>query len=318
VASLTLRMEFEEGARLPRWLGSAVRGGLGQHLRRIVCYRPMRGCEGCERAPECLFYAAYQKPYARRGHAPPPRPIVLVPPFFGRELELGRGGWLDVRMLLFGEYVRYLPHAILAIQQFGASGLGDRRHIGQNRFELRQARCDFSLRLVFDGGAIYPSRMRVIDVKELKPLEAERIRVWFRTPIELPKGFPPGSEDLLRLIWRRLVLYVNEYGSGERIPEPKCSGRVSCVSHHRHRLVGCSQRSGRREFLNCWTGIADYEFDEMDETARWLLSVGRVLGAGAKASFGCGFLEISPHSPKSFSGFSEGGLLERLWPRDSS
>ncbi len=116
----------------------------------------------------------------------------------------------------------------------------------------------------------------------------------FRTPMELPKDFPPSPEHLLRLIRQRLVLLVNEYGDGSRVPEPEVKGRVNPVARHHHRLIGYSRRSGRREFWQCWTGIADYEFEEINEVGQWLLGVGKVLGAGAKSSFGLGFFDVGP------------------------
>lgn len=156
LASINLRLSLHGPTKLPRWLGSAFRGGLGQHLRRLVCPRPLRACEECDRLEACLYYAAYERPYAKRGHAPPPRPLVLVPPFFGRELKLERGGRLEVGLLLMGDYARYLPHVLLALQQFGSHGLGEPRYFGQNRFEVTEARCERSGRLVYDGERYIP------------------------------------------------------------------------------------------------------------------------------------------------------------------
>ncbi|MEM2300502.1 MAG: hypothetical protein QXI28_04820 [Candidatus Hadarchaeales archaeon] len=291
--SLTfLDLHFSSGAKLPRWLGSAFRGGLGQHLKRISCYHPMRECKSCDRAQVCLFYATYEKPVAKQGHAPPPRPIILVPPFFGKEMEFAHEAKLELKLLMFGEYVHHFPYVILALQQFGSCGLGDVRHLGQNKFEVVEARCRFSGKPVYDGDRIYPENMEIMDVVDFPLIDQKHLRIGFRTPIELPLGFPPSPEHLLTLIRRRLVLFVNEYGNGEKVPEFKVSGKVETVAKHYHRLVGCSQRSGKREFWNCWTGIADYEFEELDETGRWLLGVGRELGAGAKSSFGLGFFDI--------------------------
>ena len=294
LSSLTLTLGFEGEVKLPRWMGSAFRGGLGQHLKRIVCHRPMRECERCDRTQACLYYAAYEKPHARRGHAPPPRPLVLVPPFFGRELEFERGAKLTLKLLMLGDYARYFPHAMLALQQFGSQGLGDARYFGRNRFEVIEASCDFSGKVVYDGGKIYPSALEVLDVRELSPIDRKRLRVGFRTPIQCKLGFPPPPERLLRMIRARLVRFVNEYGDGSKVPEPEAEGKVTPVAKHRQRLVGYSQRSGRREFWHCWTGIAEYEFERIDEHARWLLGVGKWLGAGAKSSFGLGFFDFLP------------------------
>jgi hypothetical protein len=289
-ASLRLTLRFGE-AELPRWLGSAFRGGFGQHLRRIVCYRPMRECADCERTGECLYYQTYEREFARRGHSAPPRPIILVPPFFGKPLVFEREGRLELRLLLFGDFLRNLPHTLLALQQFGSHGLGEARYHGRNRFEVHRAVCERSGKLVFDGSTIYPGNLEPVEVGEIAPASGNKFEIGFRTPIDCPKAFPPPPDRLLHMIRRRLVLYVNEYGTGERIPDFTCEGAVKPLAKHRHRLIGYSKRSGRREFW-AWTGIARYEFGELDAGARWLLRVGEVLGAGGKASFGMGFFDL--------------------------
>jgi CRISPR/Cas system endoribonuclease Cas6 (RAMP superfamily) len=256
----------------------------------------MRECEGCERSSECLFYANYQNPSAKKGHAPPPRPIILTPPFFGKEMEFAGEAKLELKLLMFGDYARYFPYVILALQQFGSHGLGDARHFDWNKFEVAEAKCEFSDEVVYDGGTIYPSNLKSLDVRELPQIEQKHLRLGFRTPIELPAGFPPLPEHLLQMVRQRLILLANEYGSGEKVPGFACRGLVKTIAKHYHQLIGYSQRSGRREFWNCWTGIADYDFEELDETGRWLLGVGRVLGAGAKSSFGCGFFDVFSES----------------------
>lgn len=296
LACLSLHLGFKGPARFPRWLGSAFRGGLGQHLKRISCYHPMRECEGCDLARGCLFYAAYENPFAKKGHAPPPRPIILVPPFFGKVMEFERDAELRLKLLMFGDYARYFPYVILALQQFGSHGLGNARHFGQNRFEVLEARCEFSGKTVYDGGTIYPSNMRALDARELPSVKQRQLRVGFRTPIQCKLGFPPTATQLLRMIRARLLRFVNEYGDGSRVPEPKVKGEVRTLARHYQRLVGYSKRSGRREFWHCWTGIAEYKFERLGSTASWLLGVGKLLGAGPKSSFGLGFLDISPAS----------------------
>ncbi|KUO42018.1 MAG: hypothetical protein APU95_00655 [Hadesarchaea archaeon YNP_N21] len=293
LASLNLTLRFGE-AELPSWLGSAMRGGLGQHMRRIVCYRPMQECRACDLAGNCIYYEVYERPYAKRGHAPPPRPILLVPPFFGKKLTFRKEGRIEVGLLLFDRSVQKISHVILALQQFGSHGLGEGRYLGKNRFEVERATCKFSNQVVFDRGVIHPDRLKITDVAEIAPVTDRHLQVRFRTPIELPLGFPPPPDHLLKLIRQRLVMFVNEYGKGEKIPDFKCRGSVKPTAKHYHRLIGYSRRSGRREFWNCWTGIAEYDFEELDVTGQWLLGVGQVLGAGAKSSFGLGFFDIIP------------------------
>ena len=125
------------------------------------------------------------------------------------------------------------------------------------------------------------------------PAGGGRFRVGFRTPIQCRVGFPPAPDQLLRMIRARLIRLVNEYGDGSEVPEPEVEGGVRPITRHYHRLVGYSRRSGRREFWRCWTGIADYEFEDSMRS-----------GAGSSGSEGCWGLARSPPSAVDSSRFA--------------
>ncbi|MEM2619439.1 MAG: CRISPR system precrRNA processing endoribonuclease RAMP protein Cas6 [Candidatus Hadarchaeales archaeon] len=297
VARARLSLLFPGPAKLPGWLGSTFRGGLGQHLRPLVCYRPGEECEGCKLSDECPFYIGFMRPFAKRGRAPPPRPIAVIPPF-GRPVE-GRGR-MEVDLVLVGDYIRFFPHLILTLQWLGMDGLGDLRRLGFNRFRITEGRCWFSGEKVFGDGVIYVRNLRAVEVRELEPFRGDEVRVEFKVPIELPKGIPPSPSDFLELVRHRLILLVNEYGDGGKVPDFSCEGSGRVIESRPVKLPGRSMRSGRREFWG-WVGAAEYHFQKIDEVGRWLLSVGRVLGAGSKFSFGMGFFELGQPITNSIS-----------------
>ncbi len=103
-----------------------------------------------------------------------------------------------------------------------------------------------------------------------------------RIPVSLP--------FLLQVIRRRLMLYINEYGSG-KVPEFLCSADILESEWREHRLIHISRRHGKRVFYGI-TGHARYRITEMDEEATKLLRIGELIGAGAKASFGMGYFNI--------------------------
>lgn len=289
VARARLSLLFSSPVRLPGWLGSTFRGGLGQHLRPLVCYCPSKECEKCNLSDECPFYIAFMRPFAKRGRTPPPRPIAVIPPF-GRPMK-GRIK-MEVDLVLLGDYIRFFPHLILTLQWLGVDGLGNLRRLGFNRFRITEGRCWFSGQKVFGDGIIYVKNLKSVEVRELEPFKGNGVRVEFKVPIELPKGLPSSPFDFLELIRHRLILLVNEYGDGRKVPDFSCEGSGRIVESKLVRLPGRSMRSGKRE-LQGWMGTAEYHFEKIDEVGRWLLSVGRVLGAGSKFSFGMGFFELS-------------------------
>jgi len=196
LADLNLTLRFRE-AELPRWLGSAMRGGFGQHLRRIVCFRPMQECDSCGLSGGCLYYECYERPYAKRGHASPPRPIVLVLPFFGRKIALKGGGRISVELLLLDRTTKNLPHVILALQQFGSQGLGegrDRLHPQGLRWACSRRGKDWK----GEGGQGVRQLSEVLQARESDRVHGGGIRG--KRNRGYKGGLPPA---LLRLICRK-------------------------------------------------------------------------------------------------------------------
>jgi len=120
--------------------------------------------------------------YPKRGHAPPQRPIILVPPFFGKEMRFEKDGQIDVDLLFFWDFQRYLPHTLLALRLAGQEGIGSLRHYHENRFEIGKPRCNFSGKKIFDGATINLMNLRSVDIQDIPPFEDERMVVGFKTP----------------------------------------------------------------------------------------------------------------------------------------
>lgn len=85
-------------------------------------------------------------------------------------------------------------------------------------------------------------------------------------------------------------MYVNEYGDGKVDSRFECDASVVLSKPHFHVLRSVSSRRGKRSFY-AYTGEVVYKINNLDEMSRWLLSVGSLIGAGPKASFGLGFFE---------------------------
>lgn len=231
----------------------------------------------------------YMKDKRKRGYSKPPKPVVLVPPFFGKPLEVEKDARLDVDALIFGDYTKYLPELIVGMGILGKLGLGNKRHYRYNRFEIEEIRCKLSNRAVYDGSSMWLGNVLSIDVMEIPKHEQDQLKVGFRTPFT-GKPFPPSPERFLWLIRHRLVSFVNEYGNGELVPDFKCRGYVVNYTFHRHKLERRSIRS-QKTLFHGFTGIVDYKFLELDDVSRWLINVGLALGCGPDSSFGCGFLQ---------------------------
>lgn len=268
--------------RLPYWLGNKFRGGFGAVLVRAICGYIKPRCNTCGSSEDCLYYIVYEKEKQRRGKSQPLRPIVFVPPFFGEEVS-GRGE-MDVEINVFGDYYRFLPHLIYGLRFMGKLGLNS-----DSKYEVLSIRDVFSGKEIYDGERVYAERLKTIDLCELGVRKFNEFSVKFVTPIEAKA--PITLNDLLKMIRRRLMLYVNEYGTGF-VPDFKCDAEVLESEWRKHKLVNYSRRKGKRVFSGV-TGYAKYKIHDCDENALKFLSIGELIGAGSKASFGMGFLKIS-------------------------
>jgi len=267
--------------RLPYWLGNKFRGGFGNVLARAICSFIKPRCHVCRSSEDCLYYAIYEKEKQKRGKSQPPRPVVFVPPFFGQSLS-GRGE-LEVEINIFGDYYTFLPHIIYGLKFLGKIGLN-----ADSKYEIVNIKDCFSGKEIYDGEKISVEALRSIDLGEVNGKSLNSFRVKFFTPIEASP--PLNLEELLKMVRRRLILYVNEYGNGE-VPNFSCKAETLESEWKEYELMHYSRRKGKRKFYAV-TGYAKFRIEEADENALKLLTIGELIGAGAKASFGMGFFKI--------------------------
>ncbi|MCL5068095.1 MAG: hypothetical protein M1368_07065 [Thaumarchaeota archaeon] len=294
---------FHAGASLPYWMGSTFRGGLGQHLSHSVCLG--QDCPYCKSA-NCLFADVYTPRPEKRGHAHPPKPVIIIPPFFGRSVQLKPGGQLSLEAVMLGDYVQAFLQLVLGMISLGEEGVGPDRHYGKNCFEVTSVKCLESGGYVFKDSRIDSSKFATRDIKDLEPLcdkDGKEVVLRFRTPFTGP-FLPRTTGDVIQLIRNRLILLVNEYGSGETVPsvheKTDDEGvQIELKEIHRHILLRKSSRSQKDRFLG-WTGLLSIkDISKLSMETRRLLACGSILGMGPDSSFGSGFMELlQPALPK--------------------
>jgi hypothetical protein len=293
---LSFQFSFPEGGVLPYWMGSTFRGGLGQHLSHSVCLG--QDCPYCKNA-HCLFTDVYIPRPEKRGHAQPPKPVIIIPPFFGRSVELEPSGKLSVEVVMLGDYAQSFLQLVLGMISLGEAGIGPDRHYGKNCFEVTSVKCVESGGYVFKDSRINSSKFATKDIKDLEPLrdnDGKEVVLRFRTPFTGP-FLPRTIGDVIRLIRNRLILLVNEYGSGETVPSvdektDDASVKVELKEIHRHILLRKSSRSEKDRFVG-WTGFLSIDdISALSLETRWLLACGSILGMGPDSSFGSGFMEL--------------------------
>lgn len=287
VSRLTVRIAFPNGASLPPWLGSAIRGGLGYALNRFVC-RPFR-CPYCASAP-CLFKGVYLHRRESVGFAEPPKPLSVVFRPFDSPVDLGPEAEVDFEVLLLGSYTASVEQLVLGLSYLGMQGLTDLRHYGVNRFVVEEIYDEIGMRAIYEGRG-RPRLPQAVDALSLEPVKEARYMISMVTPFT-GRRLPSSFGSLLRESWRRLVILVNEYGDGSRVELPSEDGPVKVMSERPVVYRRRSSRSTKSAFRG-WMGDLEADLRGKGAQSRFLISAGSLLGMGSDFTFGFGFFNLS-------------------------
>ena len=131
VARYSFTLQLLEQVYLPPYKGSALRGGFGHTLKRLVCYQPAACTNHCRLGNDCVYgylfeTAPPQGTEVLRNLTEVTRPFVVEPPLERKE-KFEPGERLDFTVVLVGRGIEYLPYFVLVFQQLGHEGLGRMR-----------------------------------------------------------------------------------------------------------------------------------------------------------------------------------------------
>ncbi|MGC8970435.1 MAG: hypothetical protein ACP5LG_07805 [Conexivisphaera sp.] len=296
---VTVKLLFPNGAKIAPWMGSALRGGLGQALHRYVCRAP--ACPFCSSSVPCLFRGAYLHRRAKRGFSEPPKPLSLISPLFEEPVELPPEGEFYFDVLLLGDYTSSFRQLVAGLRYLGMLGLLDVRHYGLNRFLIEGIADSFTGRVIYDGSVLL-SEPPVVDASDILPVPPGTYVISSRTPFTGP--LPPLTlGGVLKESWRRLVMLVNEYGDGSSIPKPSDDGPLDMINMKEVILRRRSMRSDKSMFRG-WMLDASVDLSEASEASRRIIAMGSLLGMGSDFSFGLGFYSlIDAHSTHKVGSF---------------
>ena len=126
------RLVARDPAKLPRFIGSTLRGALGGATRQACCTmgleKPCRQCVLQRRCPYCLLFEATSVADRAGGASTitPPRPL-LVQSSLNEQGALEPGDPLTLRVLLLGRAADHFPYLAAGVQGMCRRGLGSER-----------------------------------------------------------------------------------------------------------------------------------------------------------------------------------------------
>jgi len=144
LAKYRFTARVQDRLTLPKFKGSAFRGGFGHAFRRVTCsFKGRSSCEGCLLRESCLYSYVFETPmpegaeiFTKNPYAP--HPFVIEPPLEERE-SYEPGDQLSFNLVLIGRAIQYFPYFLVGIEELGKMGLGERTPPGRRgRYRLEE------------------------------------------------------------------------------------------------------------------------------------------------------------------------------------
>lgn len=287
-------------ARLPRWLGSTIRGAFARSLKRISCALRHEECTTCLLRERCVYSVLLETPRPAgldrlRGQPRLPHPLVLTPPG-PRDDPWREGDELELGLTLFGKATEHFPYVIAAIQEAGREGLGRGRAV----FELVSVRATpfgrDPIGIFRAGEPLGQVEPFSLDGVVAAGEPGDRVTLRLLTPTRLATGGrltrSPTLEVFVRsLLTRALAMLIHD-GEGLDLDIEGITAVARTVETARSdlRLVKLTRQSTRQRKLIPLDGMmGELTFEGGAVGELWpLLRAGELLRVGGGTVFGLG------------------------------
>lgn len=271
-----------ERAELPAYLGSTLRGAIGQSLYRT------------DRETYDYLYRNGRKNDEQQDIV---KPYIIIPPeFHGDKFIVDRGEELVFEFVLLGDAVKYASSLALALQNIGHCGLGAQRY----PFSLRQIVNREDQRILWRRNIYYKTggNEAIIPCHSLPGVTGAEIEL--RTPLRIRRGGQLLTEiqfqTLIRNITSRMIAITERYGGWVDREETErlimLAGEVRTVREDLSvfHLERYSNRVKEKMDFSGLMGSLEYE-GELTPFVPWLLAA-QILHIGRNTTFGMGKIEV--------------------------
>lgn len=279
---LKISMISLERAELPPYLGSTLRGVIGQSLYRIdrEAYDFLYKNGG-----KCGNQQDIVKPY-----------IIIPPEFHGDRYIVARGEELVFEFLLLGDAIKYASSLALALQNIGQYGLGAQRY----PFSLLRIVNREEQRILWRRNIYYKTGENEIRIPCHRLQNVTGAEIELRTPLRIRRNGQLLTEihfqTLIRNITSRMSAITERYGGEVDRDEAErlvmLAGEVRTVREDL-RVLHLERYSNRVKDKMDFSGLMgrlEYE-GELTPFVPWL-SAAQILHIGRNTTFGMGKIEV--------------------------
>lgn len=266
-------------AELPAFLGSALRGVIGQTLHQnLDAYNYLYN----NRTPNGDKYDIVN-------------PYIILPPEMAENIY-HKGEELSFHIILLGEAFQYIRPLINALQGIGRLGLGASRY----PFELMKVTHSLDQRIIWKDGCFNDAAVRSVGLKYHSLSGVSQVNIRMLTPLRIRrKGKILDKLDfptIIRNITRRIEMITENYGGSVDADEAEririLSEKVSIIHEALEmKYVGrYSNRIGEKMDFSGLIGSVWFE-GEITPFVPWLYAA-QVLNIGRNTTFGMGRVQM--------------------------
>jgi CRISPR-associated endoribonuclease Cas6 len=293
VKQFDVLLGLENSEKVSAFLASTLRGGFGYTLRSLVCATRNCSCANCMLKRTCVYCFLFES--IPPENAPRLNKYKAIPrPFIIRPSQ--NGAVVDIKLVLVGQAVTYLPYFIYTFNKLGEKGLG----AGRIKFTVEK--------VSIAGKQIYPVNNGDVDTVfpsdsiEIMPGEKRNgsVKLDFLTPLVIRKNDETLSSmdgrTFISTLLRRITNLNAFYGKTpdmEIDPVPYLSAAETLFSTwnlvpEKHSRFSTRQQS--RLDYSGFTGTVILKGDI--GTLMPLLKAGEIFSVGKNTVFGYGQYEM--------------------------
>ncbi|HTP63974.1 MAG TPA: CRISPR system precrRNA processing endoribonuclease RAMP protein Cas6 [Geobacteraceae bacterium] len=280
-----------------------IRSAFMQAFRTRIC-RDKVPCDMCgKKREECAYYMTFSQSLADdqsavKRHQKPPLPFAFDFPFL--PALPNKGHQIEIGLTLAGSALNYVAEYIAAMEAlFSVDRIG--RGLPGTIIRVESLGCfDDRTCLMQEGGVVALDNVTTIsgrDLIEMKPLDAERIKLTISTPMRIIHDGLPVREFSCSIFLRSLLRRISSltyyyYKSGHDIDYKRLATTCTDIQleNNAFRWSAWRQCQGAGHL----SGIlgSGYCVGRLDEELRIFLLLGEYFHTGKGAAFGLGSFRI--------------------------
>ena len=220
-AKFEIKLVAEQEINLPKYKGSALRGGFGNVFRNICCTTKKQDCTVCILKENCAYSYVFETPQSglvNVAHTADnyPHPFVIEPPLDNCD-TYSTGDILTFNLILFGKSISFLPYFIYSFDSLGRIGLGR----GRGKYKLQQVSA-FDNLFSDEKLQIYDSQSQTLngnfkiwkfeDILNNDQEDFESFQINFLTPTRIVVKKKPIQKITFELFIRTLLRRISWLG----------------------------------------------------------------------------------------------------------